>query len=481
MNNYIFQSATELAGLIRCGEATSSEIVKAHIAHIKKHNPNLNAIVILLEKEALETAEICDREAKEGKFRGPLHGVPMTIKEQYWLKGTKSTLNSNRLKDWEAPEDAVVVERLKKAGAIILGKTNVAKELLDYQISGDIYPEGKNPYNLACSPGGSSGGAAAALASGMIPIELGGDFGGSIRIPSNFCGVYGLKPTENTIPGHGHAPKPQDSRGFVFHMAVGGPMARNPEDLELLWKILKGPHKSDRLVSPVNWFDPSVRKLSDYKVSWVDNWPGYDTSGQTKLTIRNFVRQLSENGCLTESKKPQNDLHNRSLSVHKRLSLQLITQEVPWFIKPLMIASLKNGFLKGIKNIPWKLKDSFLGYSEVMGQRAEIIKEWEAYFEEFDFLVCPIGFGPAYPRCKTGTPITYEGKKVTYLNYVWPYNACFNASGHPAIHIPLGIGKEGLPIGVQVVGAYWREPDLLHFAKLISVFTKGFVKPTGFE
>jgi amidase len=211
MNNYIFKSATELSNLVRNGEATSTTIVKAHLDHIREHNPALAAIVFLFEQQAIKEAAACDEEAQVGKFRGPLHGVPMTVKDQFWVKGTKSTLNSKRFKDWEAPEDALVVKRLKDAGAIIIGKTNVAKELLDYQISGDIYPDCKNPYNQEYSPGGSSGGASAALASGMVPIELGGDFGGSIRIPSNFCGLYGLKPTENTIPGHGLSPKPKNA------------------------------------------------------------------------------------------------------------------------------------------------------------------------------------------------------------------------------------------------------------------------------
>ena len=129
-----------------------------------------------------------------------------------------------------------------------------------------------------------------------------------------------------------------------------------------------------------------------------------------------------------------------------------------------------------MENIHWKLKDTFSDYSQLIGQRMQIIKEWETYFDDFDLLVCPSGFGPAYKRCKIGTPITYEGKTMKYIDYLYPYNACFNASGHPAISIPLGLGKEGLPVGVQVLGPYWSEPNLLHFAKLVSKHTEGFVK-----
>ena len=479
MNNYIFKSASELASLIRNKEATSSAILRAHLEHIHKHNARIGAIVVLLEEKAVKEAEACDREAQTGNFRGPLHGVPMTVKEQFWVEGTKSTLNSKRLKDWEAPEDALVVKRLKEAGAIVIGKTNVGKDLLDYQVSGDIYSDGKNPYNQEYSPGGSSGGSSAALASGMVPIELGGDMGGSIRIPSNFCGTYGLKPTENTIPGHGLSPKPKNARGYLFETAVPGPMARTPEDLELLWTILQGPDKSNRSIPPIDWNQPEKKMLMDYKVGWVDNWPGYETSQQTKDTIKNFVSLLNGKGVETRHAPPQNDLHQRTLDVFSKLSFQMILQDVPWYVRPLMMGSLKRGFLKGMKTDFWKFIDTFTDYSELKGRRAQIIKEWETHFDNLDFLVCPIGFGPAYKRCKIGTPINYDDKAVTYIHYVWPFNACFNGSGQPAMNIPLGLGKEGLPVGIQLVGPYWSEPDMLHFAKLVSEFTKGFVKPNG--
>jgi amidase len=480
MSTHCYQSATALAKLIREGKATSTEIVKEHFARIHQHNPSLNAVVILLEEEALKTAAACDQEAKEGNFRGPLHGVPMTVKEQFWVKDTKSTLNFKGFKDWIAPQDAIVVERLRKAGAVILGKTNVSKNLLDYQISGDIYPEGKNPYNTEYSPGGSSGGSAAAVASGMVPIELGGDFGGSIRVPSNFCGLYGLKPTENTIPGHGHVPRNKGSKSFVFHMAVSGPIARVPEDLELVWNIIKGPSKGNRMVPKIDWNNPEGKKITDYKMAWVDGWPGFDTSRQTQEVIQKFIGLLMERGGSVAHAAPEADLHERSLDIHKQLTFQLTFIEVPWFIKPFLFMELKRKFLKGIKDVKWKFKDSLLDYSALMGKRAQVTREWEEFFERYDLLVSPMGFGPAFKRCKTGEPILYDGNEIVYINYVWPYVACFNASGHPAINIPLGIGNDGLPVGVQVTGAYWSEPDLLHFAKLVSEFTPGFIRPEGY-
>lgn len=484
VGDFVYKSAGELAQLIRDGQATSTEVVQDHLEQLDKHNEVLNAVVVNLANEALEEAARCDEEASSGCFRGPLHGVPMTIKEQYWLKGTPSTVNFKMMKDWVAPTDAFVVDNLKRAGSVILGKTNVPKNLTDYQVSGDIYPEGKNPYGTEHSPGGSSGGAAAALASGMVPIELGGDFGGSIRNPSNYCGLFGIKPTEDTVPGFGSVPRAKGARGGVFHMAQPGPMARNPEDLELVWKVIRGPYGPDRSTSRIEWKGASDKSLRDYKVAWVDGWPGYEASGPTKALIAGFISQLEEHGCATENAAPAGDLHERSLSVFIRLFTQLISQDMPRLIRPLAKMQLKSGLLKGSDGFRSEFnggfKDSFLYYSETMGLRARLVAEWESFFAQHDLLVCPMGFGPAFERCKTGAPISYDGKEMAYIYYAWPYLACFNASGHPAMNIPLGLGDDGLPVGVQVVGPYWSEPDLIQFAKLVSEFTEGFVRPESY-
>ena len=215
MPQHVYEPAHELARLIREGLTTSVGIVKQHIARIKERNDDLNAIVALFEEEALAVAAERDAQAQAGTFLGPLHGVPVTIKEQFWIQGKRSTINARMFKDFVAPEDAVVVDRIRRSGAVILGHTNICRMLLDYQVWGDIYPEGKNPYNVAFTPGGSTGGGAAAVAAGFSPIELGGDLGGSIRVPANFCGLYGLKPTENTVPLHGNIPLPPNARTFL--------------------------------------------------------------------------------------------------------------------------------------------------------------------------------------------------------------------------------------------------------------------------
>ena len=261
-------------------------------------------------------------------------------------------------------------------------------------------------------------------------------------------------------------------------------MARTPRDLELVWEIIRGPYNGDRTVPRIEWNNTIGKTLGDYKVAWVEGWPGYETSEETKYLIRNFAEQLQQNDCHTENEVPGNNLHERSLGLWVRIFSQLIPQDVPMFIRPFMKMQMRKGLLNGYKKYKKEMnkgfKDSFIYYSESMGIRAGIVDEWEQFFEKFDLLVCPMSYGPAHKRGKTGAPIHYDGKKFVYLDYAWPYLTCFNASGHPGINIPLGIGKDGLPMGVQVVGPYWSEPDLIQFAKLVSDFTPGFIRPEGY-
>lgn len=488
MKKYIYKSASELAKLIRDGKATSSDIVKEHLDQIKEHNDKLNAMISIFEDEALREAELCDQEVREGNFRGPLHGVPVTIKEQYWIKGKKSNTNFKMLKDFVAPEDAVIVDRIRKSGAIILGQTNVPKNLTDYQVAGDIYPEGKNPYNLDYSPGGSTGGGAAALAAGFTALELGGDLGGSIRVPASFCGLYGLKPTENTVPLHGNIPLPKNANTYIVHMVQAGPLARTIDDVELLWKVILGPHESDRNIPDINWKQPTHNSLSEYKIAWTDGWPGFETSNQISNVINSFAEKLNTNGCNVEKRIPDETLHQDSLKIHAGLLPYIIAQGTPWFIRKIIKMQFYSGFFKGLKKefpqfaqtLNKAFKFNANHYGEMLLQRSLVIQRWENFFKDYDFLICPVAFGPSFKRCKIGSKINYDGKEMIYIQYVWPYVGCFNASGNPSITIPLGLSEEGLPIGVQIVGKYWSEPELIHFSKQIAQLTEGFVKPEGY-
>jgi amidase len=484
MQQYIYRSACELAKLIREGRATSADIVKEHVDRIKERNGELNAFVEVFEAEALAVAAERDRQARDGKFLGPLHGVPVSIKEQFWMEGKKSTINAKLHKDFVAPEDAVVVDRILKSGAVILGHTNIPRFLLDYQVWGDIYPEGKNPYNTDCTPGGSTGGGAAAVAAGFSPLELGGDLGGSIRVPANFCGLYGLKPTEKTVPLHGNVPLPKNARTYIVHMAQAGPLARTLDDIEVLWKVIVGPHEGDRSTPRIEWRAPAKTSLSDYRIAWVDGWPDHPVSGQVSGAIRELAGKLEQQGCRVENRSPDRSLHEETLTVWMGLIPYMIAQGVPWFARPLLKMDLNSKVLRGVKKYKKEFDKAFAmsanHYGEMLLRRRIAISRWEHFFADYDFLICPSSFGPAYARTRVGSRLNYDGKEMIYSDYVFPFVACFNASGHPALNIPLGLGKEGLPLGVQIVGPYWSEPQLIYFARQVSQLTQGFVKPPGY-
>ena len=484
MPQYIYRSAGELAQLIREGQASSVDVIKEHLQRIRQRNGELNAFVRVFEDEALAVAAERDMEARAGKFRGPLHGVPVSIKEQFWIKGKPSTINAKIYKDFVAPEDAAIVSRIRNSGAVILGQTNVSRLLADYQVWGDLYPEGKNPYNTEYTPGGSTGGGAAALAAGFSTLELGGDLGGSVRCPANFCGLYGLKPTEDTIPRHGNIPLPPKRKTYLVHMAQSGPLARTVEDIEILWNIIVGPHESDRKTPRIDWQPSAKSSLSDYRIAWVDGWPEYPVGSEVSQAIHRFIANLQQQGCKLEKASPAGNLHEESLNLWMGLFPYMVAQGASWFVRRILKWDmLTNGF-KGLEKHRSEFGRAFRmsanHYGEMMLRRKIAITRWEQFFDHFDLLICPAGFGPAFRRTKAGNKLRCDGTEMIYANYLWAFLACFNASGHPAMNIPLGPGKEGLPLGVQVVGPYWSEPELINFARLSSHLNEGFVSPSAY-
>ncbi len=481
----LYKSAIDLAKSIRQGVYSSEEVVKAHIEQINRHNHKLNAIVHLFDKEAIAEAIKCDREMSEGKNRGPLHGVPVTIKEQFWVKGKANTINAKLFKEYVANEDAVIVKRIRESGAVILGQTNIPKLLLDYQVWGDIYPEGSNPYDLSRTPGGSTGGGAAALSAGFTSLELGGDLGGSVRVPSYFCGLYGLKPTDNTVPRHGNIPIPTGSKASLINFAQAGPLARTPEDMELLWNIIVGPDAGERDIVPFPMRTSTKRNLSDFRIAWVEGWPEHPVSSTVSRAIQNVVHQLIQAGANIVQDKPDPESHDDSLRLWVGMLPYIIALEAPFLIRQLMKRGQKRTIFKNYPtymdelNRGYQLKAKYLG--ELRFLKNKVTAAFGEFFDKCDLLICPMGYGPAFVKTKIGNAISYDGQTLPYGKYIWPFVACFNASGHPAMNLPLGMSKEGLPIGVQVVGKYWAEPDMMKFARLCAENRIGkFEKPEGY-
>ena len=477
---FIFASATELATLIKERKATSYEITMAHLSQIKNYNFRYNALIWLREEEALREAQLADDAVKRGDSTGPLHGVPVTVKEMFWVKGSPSTMNA-KMFGFIAPEDGPLVRQLKKAGAIILGTTNVPYMLADYQTYGEVYPIGKNPYDTTRTPGGSTGGGAAAVAAGFSPLELGSDLGGSIRVPAAFCGLYGLKPSfglTNITMGVG----PDTVNQFNhFALASAGPLARNPEDIELMWEVLKRAEPDLRFQTKMDFQQSPPKSLSQYRVAWIDEYPyqgGVINSGiEVKASIKQLVDSLRTSGL--EIKQGAPDLYDEMTQSFLASFASIMMQGQPWVIRKLFGMSMKgmddktgnfDAFYQSLNDVSDK------AWEKIQAQRNSLIENWEIFFKDHDVLICPITYGPAFTKCKTGEEIQGDDRKIPYMDYVG-FSYIFNATGHPCMVIPMGINQDGLPIAIQLVGKFYSESDLIRFAKEIKPFTPGFIKP----
>jgi amidase len=476
-----YATATELARRIRDRETSSAELTEAFLARIAAHNGKLNAIVQLFEADARSRANDADEALARGQIWGPLHGVPVTIKEQFLMANTPSTLNSKRLKDFVAPEDGVLVKRIRAAGAVILGKTNVPANLQGYQCKGDVYPEGKNPYRLERSPGGSSGGGAAAVAAGMTALELGADGGGSLRVPAHFCGVYCLKPTDKTIPRYGGLPFPEGARGFLVNMGQPGPLGRSIDDLELLWRIIRGPDPSDFEIAPIAWRPVSGRSLDQLCFAWTDGFEQFIAGAETREQLAALAARIEPAGARVEKAAPA--IHPRASEVFVQLQGAMLGQDMPWLVRKIFPMFVARGLLKGqphmVRLLRRALKMNTQEYAAALGVKRMWVEEIERFFRNYDVLLAPVSYGPAFTRCKEGSALDFDGAMRPYNDYCWPFVGPFNASGHPALVMPLGTSKDGLPIGVQLIGPFWSEPELLHIARQLAALTNGFDPPKG--
>src|SRR6058998_950318 len=288
----VFSSTTQLAAAIRAGHVSAIEVLEAHLAQIDTHNPALNAIITMDAERAYERAQGADEALARGEVWGPLHGVPFTLKDAHATAGMRTTTGFPPLADYVPQEDSTVAARLKGAGGILMGKTNVHMMLGDpAQSINPIFGRTKNPWNSERTPGGSSGGAAAALAAGMTPFEIGTDLSGSIRIPAHFCGLFGLKPTEQRVPLTGLIPGLSGPRP-VRIMSCIGPMARTVDDLALLYSIIAGPDGRDTEVQPVPVDKMPHLELKHLRVAFAPSFPGLPVAAEIRGAVEELAKQL---------------------------------------------------------------------------------------------------------------------------------------------------------------------------------------------
>jgi len=449
------QSAGALVAALAARQVGALELAEAAIARIEARDGAINAVVVRDFDRAREAARAADAALARGERR-PLLGLPMTVKESHDIAGLPSTWGSPGFQDYVAERDSVGVARLKAAGAVVLGKTNVPPMLSDWQSANPIYGRTVNPWDPTRSPGGSSGGAAAALAAGMVPLEFGSDIGGSIRVPAAFCGVYGHKPSYGLIPIRGHAPMGLD--GLPPPLAVVGPLARSAADLQLALDVLAGPDELEaagyRLALP----PPRRERLADYRILVVDSLPGIATDGEIRAALAALADKLEALGA---------DVQRDSGRLPD-----------PRAARPVFMGLLQTAMSRGQPGAEPVNAHEYMGLLD--GQLA-IRRRWAALFEEFDVVLAPVFITVAFPHTDEADwskrTLTVDGEPAPYGDgLAWPSVALL--PNLPATALPIGFSRGGLPIAAQAIGPYLEDRTTIAFAGLVEREIGGFRPPT---
>ena len=484
MSDPAFKSAVELAGEIRAKRVGCVELLDHYIARVERHNPKINALVVEDFDRARKRAAAADAALARGQVWGPLHGVPMTIKESYNVAGLPTTWGVPGFANSIAAENAVAVDRMLDAGVVLFGKTNVPIHLADFQSYNDIYGTTGNPWDTDRTPGGSSGGSAAMLAAGLTGIEAGSDIGGSIRNPAHYCGVYGLKPTWGILPTRGQALTPAVSPPDV---AVIGPLARSAEDLAVALDAMAGP---DELDAPGWRLDLPAPKtsLADYRVAF---WPDHslcpiDTEVADRLVLA--VEALAKAGAAIDDKarpaiEPRRAYHN-----YLQLMYGVMTARQPQadFDKALAraagLSDDDDGLLAHRLRANVQYHRDWLAAHEA---RTEMRWVWAEFFRDFDVLVCPIAattaFAHNHDRDMLGRMVEINGRQVSYFDQLF-WAGIFGSALLPATIAPAGLGAvSGLPVGVQIVGPGLGDRTTIEFARLLAAEIGGFTPPPGYD
>ena len=472
MSDLLYQSACKLAQLIRAKEISPVELVEAHIRRIEEVNPKLNAFVTTDFERAMDEAHAAQQQITRISISRPLLGVPISIKDTIETAGIR-TVSGTKLRESFVPDtDAPVVARLKRAGAIILGKTNVPECALDYRSENPVFGRTNNPWDTDRVPGGSSGGEAAAIATGCVAAGIGSDLGGSIRIPSHFCGTAGLKPTPGRIPSTGHFP------ASIGPFALGsslGPMARHVEDLALMLKVLAGFDSSDPASVPLPFHSQTgergERDERWRRIMWYSDDGISPVTEATRQTVEHAARTLVGLGYRVEERRP------KGIERSHDLWFKWLGQAgVPAVIKLYEgKEELMGPLIQALKHIVEKESLSLEQYVAAWFERDMLRASFLTEMEEWPLILAPVVAIPAFKHDHEGG-FVIEGQEVEYLK-AFSYAQTYNLLGLPAAVVPCGRSPEGLPIGVQIIGRPFEEEDLLVTAALLEEALGSYQRP----
>jgi amidase len=483
MSDLAFRSATDLCHALRRREVGSLELLDHLLERVERLNSGINAVVATQVDAARERARTADEAIARGESWGPLHGLPMTIKDSFEVVGMPTTSGAPELAQHRPETNASAVQRLVDAGAVVFGKTNLPLYASDLQSYNEVYGTTNNPWDTSRIPGGSSGGAAAALAAGLTPLELGSDIGGSIRNPAHFCGVYGHKPTHGTVPVRGHIPGPPGALSEP-DLAVAGPLARDPRDLELALDVLAGPDDLEGAGWRLDLPPARHPRLRDYRVAlWLDD-PTCPISADSRDLLQGAADAVARAGARVDEAKPDLDSSASHLAY-----LHLLNSVMGTALTPEQYEQLRQGAAGIDPSTPdptaQALRGMVLSHREWLvanERRQHLRRSWAELFRDYDVLLCPVSATPAFPHDHSEfatRTIDIDGVTHPYLVQLF-WAGVITAPLLPSTVVPVGRTPSGLPVGLQVVSAYLEDRNSLRFAQLLEDVTGGFEAPPGY-
>ncbi|MGA2551533.1 MAG: amidase [Burkholderiaceae bacterium] len=484
MPHRTYPTVARLARSIRERETTSEALLEHYLDRVAAFNPALNAIVTLDVDGARAQARAADAALAKGRTLGPLHGVPMSVKDTFETAGVRTTAGAPPLAEHVPKTDAVAIERLRQAGAVIFGKTNTPTMAMDLQSYNPIFGTTNNPWDLARSPGGSSGGSAAALAADLTPLELGSDIGGSIRTPAHFCGVFGHKPSFGLIPARGHIPGPPGSLQSA-DIAVLGPLARDADDLMLALDVLAGPDSGEARAWRLELPKARGQRLSDFRIAaWLDD-PVSPVDASVAAVHHAAIERLRAAGAAIDVTARPGFTFAEARDVYLKLLYGATAPGLP-------LAQ----FQRLIEDAPHRTDDGsgYAIYAEgsiqrhrdwlITHERRERLRRaWSLFFERYDVLLCPVTQTAAILHDQSepisDRRIEVNGRATPYFEQLF-WVGIVGAAYLPSTSAPAGQTVSGLPVGMQIVGPYLEDRTTIAFAKAVQDTLGGFVAPRGY-
>ena len=448
--------------MIRDRQVSSVEVVQAHLDRIADVNPVLNSVVVVLADYALARARQRDQDLSRGVLVGPLHGVPVTIKDAVETAGVTTTGGTLGRAGFVPAADATVVSRYKRAGAILIGKTNLPELSAAGETDNLVFGRTNNPYDLSCHPGGSSGGEGTAIASGQSPLGVGSDVGGSIRGPAHFCGIAGIKPTSGRVPGTGHFPSFAGGFSQLWQL---GPMARFVEDLALALPILAGPDGKDPTTVPVALRDPKKVDPEKLRVAFYTSLPEVPVTQDVADSIRAAASALAGIGVSTAAARPacldsiRDQIHAFNAAMNQDQLDRILTRTGTTRSHLLLRQAIEFQHENSLS--PAELAENLVW---IDGFRSQML----SFLDDFDALLCPAHAHPAIAHGLSNTPEYKDGSM---------YSMVYNVTGWPGAVVRAGNSSAGLPIGVQIVARPWREDIALALAQRIEDSLGGWQRP----